>query len=384
MDAKMKSLWRRIKENATSNNVAILKRYEDEMLARGLSVARIVSYLEPLYLITRDTGKNLDKLDITQIKSIVADIEKNKNAEYTKSKYKRAIKKFYQFLDGFDWKDKEFPERVKWIRTTAKKSKLPRPIILTKEEVMRLFRAAKDVREKALVTFMYESGCRSPDELLHMKVSDIEFDEYGAKVKLTSGKIGSRVIRVISCVPCLKSWLEKHPDPKPDNWLWVQKYAKGNGPISYETLKILIREWRKDAGIDKRVTPYTFRRTRYTHLATKIPTPALYKYMGQVQGSKVIERYVELNDEASDDAMLSFYGMTKPNGNGDIKPLFCSRCNKQNPPDLEFCNICHAPLTEKALVEVESKKKVEMRALFDELKKEFKEEMDRNINLDNK
>jgi len=96
--------------------------------------------------------------------------------------------------------------------------------------------------------------------------------------------------------------------------------------------------------------------------------------MGQVQGSKAIDRYVELDNEAVDDAVLNFNGI-KPGKNGDIKALFCSRCNKQNPPELEYCDICHAPLTEKAVIAVETKKKADMRALFEELKKEFKEEM---------
>jgi integrase len=45
--------------------------------------------------------------------------------------------------------------------------------------------------EKALVSFMYESGCRCPDELLHMKVGDVEFNDCGAKVieRLTMKKL---------------------------------------------------------------------------------------------------------------------------------------------------------------------------------------------------
>jgi integrase len=253
---------------------------------------------------------------------------------------------------------------------------------LSKEEVLALFNACRGTREKALCSFMYESGCRSPDELLHMKVGDVEFDEYGAKVKLTSGKVGTRIIRVVSCVPHLKAWVnDEHPDPKPDNWMWVSKGTKRYGePIGYESLKLLVRKWRNDAGIEKKITSYTFRRTRYTHLSSKWPTPVLYKYMGQVQGSKVIDRYVELNEDAVDDAVLNFYGM-KAKENGEIKPLFCSRCNKQNSPELEYCDICHAPLTEKAIISVDKKKGIEMRDMFNEMVKKFKEEMKAEITL---
>jgi hypothetical protein len=175
----------------------------------------------------------------------------------------------------------------------------------------------------------------------------------------------------------LKAWiLEEHPDGNNSEvWLWVSKGTRNHGKlISYSSLKLAVRKWRKRAGITKRITPYTFRRSRYTHLSTKWPTPVLYKYMGQVQGSKVIDRYVELNEESVDEAVLNFYGM-KQKDNGDIKPMFCSRCEKQNPPELEYCNTCHAPLTEKAILEVDTKKRIDVRDMFNEMVKEFKEEM---------
>ncbi len=376
-EKRLKLLWKRIEKNSSDENIAVLRRFQDELYANGLSVARILIYIEPLYLISKNLSKKLEDLGKDELKTIVAQIEKRNCSEWTKTRYKLAIKKFYSFLDGKEWNSKQYADKVIWLNTTVRKSKLKRPIILTNDEVLRIFNAARGTREKAMCSFMYESGCRCPDELLHMKIGDIEFDEYGAKVKLTSGKVGTRVIRVISCVPHLKTWVnEEHPsNAGPDSWLWVSKGTRNHGyPIGYQSLKLVVRKWRKRAGIEKKITPYTFRRTRYTHLATKMPTPLLYKFMGQVQGSKVIDRYVELNEEAVDDAVLSFYGVKHKN-NGDIKPLFCSRCNRQNSPELEFCDICHAPLTEMALAEVDEKKRIEMQDMFNEMVKKFKVEM---------
>ena len=128
------------------------------------------------------------------MKKIVAEIEKKNYAEWTKARYKLSIKKFFQFLAGLEWNSKEYPESVSWINSNPKKSKLPRPIILTKEEILSLFKACQGTREKVMCSFMYAYGCRCPDELLHMKIGDVEFVEYAAKVKLTSGKVGTRVI----------------------------------------------------------------------------------------------------------------------------------------------------------------------------------------------
>ena len=375
-EQRLKKLWVRINEYCSKEDNNLLSKFQGELYANGLSTARVLIYLSPLYVISKNSKKNLVDLDKDNLKKIISQIEMKNYSEWTKVRYKYAIKKFYSYVDGIEWKAKEYSERVKWIGANVRRSKLKRPVILSKEEILKLFNVCKGTREKALCSFMYESGCRCPDELLHMKVGDVEFDEYGAKVKLTSGKVGTRIIRIVSCVPHLKAWVnEEHPDPKSNNWLWVSKGTRMYGKlIGYGTLKNLISKWRTDAGIDKQITAYTFRRTRYTHLSNKWPTSVLYKYMGQVQGSKVIDRYVELNDDAVDDAVLNFYGM-KAKENGDIKPLFCSRCNKQNSPELEYCNKCNAPLTEKAMMAVDTKKKIEMQDMFNEMVRKFKEEM---------
>lgn len=380
-----------IDRNLPKKNKELLRKFERECYSQGLSGNRVLFYIYRLYVVAKRLKKDLDKATKEDIKNLIANIEQGsysykrvcKNgktikktgsySEWTKAGFKIAVKKFYQWLNSYEWKSEKYPEIVEWITTNARKAKLSDPIILTNDEVRALFRSAKKPLERALVTFMYESGCRCPDELLRMKVSDIEFDEYGAIVKLTSGKVGSRKIRVVSCVPCLKEWLEYHPSPKDDSYLWVGN--RKNKMLSYAALCLMVRRWKQKAGINKPITPYTFRRTRYTHLAGKIPTPPLYKYMGQVQGSKTIDRYVNLSTGDIDSAILSFYGIKNANNDNGIKPLYCSRCNKQNAPDKEFCDICHAPLTEKARLKVEEKKKFELKDLIEELIKKRMEEL---------
>ena len=344
--------------NLSENNRNIILSFKRQLEKTGLSNTRILFYLIRLNKICNTIKKGLDKVTKEDIEDFVIRIEKNKEySEWTKAGYKKTIKKF------FKWYKPDID--LDWLKTTPKKSKLKDPVILTKEEILTIFQIANGLREKALASFMYESGCRSPDELLNMVVSDVVFNDVGAKVKLTSGKVGSRNILVISCVPHLKAWIEnEHPNPKPNSYLWTRKGA--DRVLGYASLLKLVRKWRKKAKITKKITPYTFRRTRYTHLANKIPTPALYSYMGQVQGSKVIDRYVKLSGEDTDEAIMSFYGLANPK-NKDIKAKFCSRCGKQNPPELEYCNICNSPLTEKAKLEVEEKKRMELKNFVEEL-----------------
>lgn len=302
IEKRLENAKSRIPEKPEINKTLILK-FVDECYSRGLGQNRILSIVNRLSLVARWLDKNFNAVTKDDLKSLMAKIERGETyslrlrnhptekkaySEWTISTYKKMIKKFWQWLKGYEYNNsKDFPDEVKWIRTGARTSKLSDPIVLTKDEVKRMFEAAEGIREKALVSFMYESGCRSPDELLTLKISDVEFVENMAKVKLCSGKVGGRTIPIVACIPYLKAWIEnEHPNTEPDSYLWVNKSIRNHSKMMGDaSLRLMVKRWAKNAGIHKRVTPYTFRRTRYTHLSNKIPTPALYKIMVQIQGA---------------------------------------------------------------------------------------------------
>lgn len=171
-------------------------------------------------------------------------------------------------------------DRLKKQQSGTKNAGLKDSLILTEDEVKKFFEVAEGTREKALVSFMYESGCRN-GELLGIKISDLEFLENSAKVKLTS-MAGNRTIMLVSCLPYLKAWIEnEHPNQEHDSFLWVNKGTRNHGkPMSHESLNRLVKKWAERAGMTKNVTPHTFRRTRCAHLANKLPTSVLNQYMG--------------------------------------------------------------------------------------------------------
>ena len=336
----METCLKRVNKLKRESDRKLILKFVDYSYANGLSDSRILFYLNKLIVISRWTEKDLERLERKDIEEIVAKIEKGYDSEWTKHGFKTTIKKFYKWLGGSE----DFPDKVKWIKPAPKKAKLRKPIILSKDEVKRIFEVSEGILEKALSTFMYESGCRSPDELLGMSIGDVDILENRAKVRLVSGKVGERRILVVSCVPYLREWLNKHPQRKHGKPFWY----KGNKPLTYNILRGMVEKWANKANIEKEVTAYTFRRTRATHLASKWPTPVLYKYMGWVLGSDVIERYVALNEDDVEETVLSFYGMASEIEDKNVRPMFCSFCGQQNPPELEFCHFCSNPLTDMA------------------------------------
>ncbi len=335
------SCYKRVEKLEKEKDVELIFRFRDYCYANSLSDSRILFYLNKLVVISRMVEKSLDELEKEDIEKIVAKISRSYESEWTKHGFKTTIKKFYKWLEG-DGED--FPKKVKWIKPSPRKSKLRKPTILSKEEIKRIFDISEGILEKALSTFMYESGCRSPDELLNLSIGDVDILDNRAKVRLVSGKVGERRILLVSSVPYLKEWLNKHPKKNFGKPFWY----KGDKPLTYNVLRGIIKKWKRKAHIEKEMTAYTFRRTRATHLSNKWPTPVLYKYMGWVPGSDVIERYVALNEDDVEETVLKFYGMNSEIKKTDIRSMFCSFCGQQNPPDLDFCHFCSNPLTDLA------------------------------------
>jgi integrase len=82
-------------------------------------------------------------------------------------------------------------------------------------------------RDKALISVLYESGCRI-GEILSLKIRNVEFDNNGA-VLIVNGKTGQRRVRLIHSVPRLMAWLEHHPkNNDPDTSLWVCLSSRNN------------------------------------------------------------------------------------------------------------------------------------------------------------
>ena len=121
----------------------------------------------------------------------------------------------------------------------------------------------------------------------------------------------------------------------------------------YKDLHAQIRRIARRAGIKKRIYPHLFRHTRATRLLAKVPESIGAKYMGWVNGSKMVGVYVHLASEDVEEAILKMYGI-KTNGNGkDLEVRQCPRCLQVNPATSRFCSRCGLPLTEEALREVE-------------------------------
>jgi integrase len=265
------------------------------------------------------------------------------------------IKKFYQWVRGFEWNSREYPECVKWIKTTLKnnKRKLPEDI-LSKKEIRKLIDFAGHPRNKAMISVLYEGGLRA-GEILNMKIKHVSFDKYGAVI-MVNGKTGPRRVRLVTSVKHLATWLEHHPrreNLESPLWVTISSNSKG-APMDYPVFRKTLRKIAKKAGIKKAVNPHSFRHAAATHYSKYLTEAQMNQMFGWTQGSNMPSIYVHLSGRDVDNAILKMHGL-KTNGNGEDL-VECPRCEKSNSEEKRFCGDCGQPLSLQVAMEADKER----------------------------
>lgn len=221
--------------------------------------------------------------------------------------------------------------------------------ILTEDEVKRIIDAARSARYKAIIGVMYEGGLRSSD-IASMQWQDVTFEDWGAEIR-TDGKTGKpRTIPIIAYCDYLALWKAEYPgDARGENFVFLNMYGK---PLQYRGFSKAIKKFTKAAGIEKKVTPHTFRHTRVTHaLRGGMQETIAKKIFWGNEVTSMIATYTHLARDDVRRACAELAGVTLPDVEAKsitLDPVQCSRCTHVNPPGTRFCGKCGLALTEEA------------------------------------
>jgi len=363
-------LQRIVKTIQNSNHISninknLILKFRDESFAEGLSTARVLFYMNRLWNIAKWIEKDFGDMTDDDIKELVRRIREMNYTERTKMDHYCVIKKFFRWLNP--------AHELKWlkVRTKRKDKKLPEEL-LSKEEVQGLIKACVSVRDRAIISILWESGVRV-GEFLGMKIKNVQFDQYGAVMVVGNrgGKTGSRRIRLVSSVPHLSNWLEHHPcKGDPEAPLWVGIGSKNSGrQIMYHCLRAMLRKIARRAKIQKRVNPHSFRHARATDLANHLTEAQMKEYFGWTMDSDMASVYVHLSGRDTDDAILRIHGKLGENekmNHEQLRTQVCSICGHENPPEADFCLRCRRPLNLKASLELEEKERALLRLVTPE------------------
>ncbi|HKZ45455.1 MAG TPA: tyrosine-type recombinase/integrase [archaeon] len=335
----------------SENQIQIIKFYR-YLVAEKKSPSRIIKYLYALRAINDFLKKPFEDATKDDIVEVVAQIEEKMSDNWSKRDYKECMKFFYRWLRGME-KEDGYPPEVEWLKPKRLNGnhKLPEEL-LTEEDIKKLVESADNIRDKAFVFTLYESGCRI-GEILSLRIKNISFDEYGT-VLLVDGKTGQRRIRVISATHFLSEWLNKHPlKNDPDALLWVSRDYRRN-ELTYIRVRNILRYLKEKAKVSKKVNPHNFRHSRATYLANHLTEAQMKEFFGWTQSSEMASVYVHLSGRDVDSALLKTYGIENKTKSEEslLKPKKCIRCNELNPPTNNFCFKCGIPLDKETIVKI--------------------------------
>ncbi len=377
LQGRIKAVTRRI-ENSTAiskTNKQLIFQFCDKATLEGLSQARILFYLNRFWNLARYVEKDFNRLTRKDIEELVRKVQNNGFSPQTVSDHLVVVKKFWKWLEG---SDEEYPDKVKWIKPKRHlkngRTKLPEQL-LTIADINKLVQAAANPRDKALISVLYESGCRI-GELLTLRLQNVQFDQDGAILNV-NGKTGPRRVRIIHSTPQLLNWLNHHPRKEdPATNLWVSLGTRNHyEPQSHESTYNMLRQTAQQAQIGKKCNPHLFRHSRATFLAKHLTEAQMKEYFGWTQSSEMAAVYVHLSGRDVDNALLKLAGKkvseAEKESEMDRRVATCSICKHENPPEIRRCSNCGRPLDLKTALEDDEREHELLRMLTPEILEEI-------------
>lgn len=262
---------------------------------------RVLSYIYNLNKLHNIFKKDLDKVSEKEFEKFYSDLSINRikrddgksYKDNTKTELTKTIKRYLKFSYN---DEKKFRKNVGWMKDFKQQPDIP---ALSLEETKKLADSTSNIRDKALILFLFDSGCRI-EECLNLKFSNLSVKKnetgeyYVIDIKVT--KTLPRKIAVPICSESLTEWIKSHPEKSNE-----QAYIF---PIKYDWARIMLGRISKKT-LKKKVTLHQLRHSSATYYCKKINNPVKFVYRyGWTINSDMARRYIDrsqLEDDAQEE-----------------------------------------------------------------------------------
>jgi site-specific recombinase XerD len=253
-----------------------IRFFEQEMGRRNYSANTISIYSSNLKGFfgqsTKDHPKNINETDIREFLGKF-------DEPNTQRSYHSAIKKFYEVCLGQS-------EKFKYIPYARKNKKLP--IVLSQEEVQRMFNACINTKHKVILALLYSTGLRV-SELINLKWKHIDRSRMIINIIQAKGNKDRQVPLPEMLIPLLTKYYREYKS--------VDFVLNGQTELQYTDRSVgeVVKQLAAKAGIDKRVYTHLMRHCSFTHMVEMGTDIKLIQKIAGHSSSKTTDIYTHIS-----------------------------------------------------------------------------------------
>ena len=221
------------------------------MIIGGYSPSTLFNYSRAVAKISLYFKKSILDLDPDEVNAFLYALAKEKKA--SSSYFKHTVYGLRFFFRLYDLEDRVL--RLPMIKNDRKL-----PIVLSRKELRRLFKAPLRLKQRVMLSLIYSSGLRV-SELCNLKINDIDSDRMLIRVKKSKGNQDRYVVLSKDLLSGLRRYFQSS---KPKVYLFNGQ-QKGK-PLCCSAVQQSFRLAIKKAKINKEVSVHSLRHTFATHL----------------------------------------------------------------------------------------------------------------------
>lgn len=246
----------------------------ESLRVRGYAAASLKSYGGSVGVFFRFlAGRSIEDVreaDRETVRAFALWLAERSYSTHTRQLHLKTLRRFFEHLEATN---AILVNPCAGVVLPKLEDRLPRTI-LTAGEVKRLLDApdtqeGRGIRDKAILELFYSTGIRL-EEMARLTIHDADWRN--GFVRVNKGKFAKdRVVPMgAKAAQYVREYLEKVRRPwseanRDERALWLSS-RKPHGPISGQMIQVMVRQYARECGIERPVTPHVWRHSCATHL----------------------------------------------------------------------------------------------------------------------